>query len=273
MSIIQVKFGCFSQNALKTLHKNAGFFSCCSVLLHLIVKFYNLNRRLPNIVDTSESFNWYKPEGKEHQDIFLDFFSHNRDIRIPFVNPILFEQSYQFRSFHEIHLQTLVPFIQKYFYPSPRIQTIIKKIKIKYQSFLQNIEKNVCVLFFRGNDKKTECLLPMYSLYVEQAKQLLKLNPSLIFLIQSDETEFIETMLQVFPTNSFYFKDETRNINHSNTSVDIIDMAKNTNYYFSQYFLSITIIMSQAKYVVCNLGNCSLWIALFRGHSQNIILV
>ena len=62
-------------------------------------------------------------------------------------------------------------------------------------------------------------------------------------------------------------------MNHTNSSVDIIDKEKNTNYYFSQHFLSITMIMSQAKYVVCNLGNCSLWIALFSGHSQNIILV
>ena len=112
-----------------------------------------------------------------------------------------------------------------------------------------------------------------YSRYIEQAKKLLKINPSFIFLVQSDETEFIETMLREFPTNSFYFKDEIRHMNHTNSSVDIIDKEKNTNYYFSQHFLSITMIMSQAKYVVCNLGNCSLWIALFSGHSQNIILV
>jgi len=272
-SITQVNFGRFSRNGLKIDHKNAGFFSCCCVLLHLIVEFYNLNHRLPNIIDTSESFNWYKPTGKESQDIFLDFFSPDREIRIPFRHPILFEQSYQYRSFHEIQLQTIHPFIRKYFSPSPSIQNIIQTIKTKYQSFLQNLEENVCVLFFRGNDKKTECELPTYSRYIEQAKKLLEINPSIIFLVQSDETEFIETMLKEFPTNSFYFKDEIRHMNHTNSSVDIVNMTKNTNYYFSQHFLSITMIMSQAKYVVCNLGNCSLWIALFRGHSQNIILV
>jgi roadblock/LC7 domain-containing protein len=84
--------------------------------------------------------------------------------------------------------------------------------------------------------------------------------------------EFIERMLKEFPTNSFYFKDEIRVINkNNNISVDKIDTF--TNFLYSQYYLAITKIMSKCKYVVCNTGNCSLWITLFRGNADNVVQV
>ena len=39
---------------------NSGFFSCCSVKLTEIVKFINLNKRLPDHVDSSKQFRLYK---------------------------------------------------------------------------------------------------------------------------------------------------------------------------------------------------------------------
>ena len=38
-----------------------GFFSCCSTRLEKIIEFFNLNKVLPEEVDTSEQYNWYKP--------------------------------------------------------------------------------------------------------------------------------------------------------------------------------------------------------------------
>ena len=76
-------------------------------------------------------------------------------------------------------------------------------------------------------------------------------------------------MTREFPNNSFYFKDEIRTMNKSNElSVDKINPA--ANFLYSQYFLAITIIMSKCKYIVCTTGNCSLWIALFRGNTKNL---
>ena len=42
------------------INHNSGFFSCCSVKLREIVDFINSNKRIPDIVDSSEQFKWYK---------------------------------------------------------------------------------------------------------------------------------------------------------------------------------------------------------------------
>jgi hypothetical protein len=159
----------------------------------------------------------------------------------------------------------ICPFIHKFFSPSTQIQNIIQTIETKY-----NIDyTNICVLFYRGNDKITETELSGYDRVIEKANQILSENPNILFLIQSDETEFIDVITQNFPSNSFYFKDETRHMNKQNSSVDLI--FKETNLHFSKLYLAITIIMSKCKYVVCgSSGNCSIWITFYRGNADNV---
>ena len=55
---------------IKITH-NAGFFSCCSVKLTEIVEFINSNKRLPDIVDSSEQFIVYKNDKDKDKDITL----------------------------------------------------------------------------------------------------------------------------------------------------------------------------------------------------------
>jgi hypothetical protein len=45
---------------------------------------------------------------------------------------------------------------------------------------------------------------------------------------------------------------------------------KEMNSEFSQYYLSITIIMSKCKYIICGSGNCSIWIMLYRENNKNV---
>ena len=45
----------------------------------------------------------------------------------------------------------------------------------------------------------------------------------------------------------------------------------NQNNEFSKYYLAITMIMSECKYVVCgSSGNCSIWIMFYRGNADNV---
>jgi hypothetical protein len=123
------------------------------------------------------------------------------------------------------------------------------------------------ILFFKK--ATTETLLPSFEEYNDQIKIILekeKDNKKFKFLIQSDETEFIETMTPRFP--SFYFKDEIRHMPKQLSTVDKV--YKHTNYKFSKYYLAITIIMSRCKFVVCGTGNCSLWITLYRENADNV---
>ena len=175
----------------------------------------------------------------------------------------------QFSNYKDIHFKDTNKLIKKYFTPSNEINKIIQTIEDKYKELEKGSNyQNICVLFYRGNDKNKETITGGYEEYLEKAELLLKENPNIQFLVQSDETEFLELVMKRFPTNSFYFKDEIRHMNRCNTSVDLVNSKE--NYGYSKKFLAITYIMSKCEYIICNSGNCSLWIMLYRGKANNV---
>jgi hypothetical protein len=267
---------------LKCTH-NFGFFSCCSVKLNDIIDYFNYHKNIPNEVDSSAQFEWYKIN--KTGDITYDYFEHYNNINnndnlntiIKTTNYIDYNNHKQFVNYATLDYNTINPFIKKYFSPSKEINTMIETIEKKYNigvnsssnSVIDTIDyNNICVLFYRGNDKNTETIICNYNEYIDKAKIILKSNPTIQFLIQSDETEFIDIFTALFPNNSFYFKDEIRHIKKCNSTVDKV--MREQNYLFSKYYLAITIIMSKCKYIVCGSGNCSMWIMFYRGHSNNI---
>ena len=242
-----------------------GFFSCCSGKLYFITCYFNDAKKLPDEVDSSKQFTWYK---NTERDITYDYFEHYNNVneKIIYNNDVKYEDTYQYINYKLLNYKEILPFIKKYFSPSRQILNIVKSIEEKYK--IQSYD-NICVLFYRGNDKATETELCSYKLVLKKANEVLSKNPNIKFLIQSDETEFITLMRKTFPTNSFYFKDEIRSINRQCSTVDIL--LKDKNYEFSKYYLAITIIMSKCKYVVCgSSGNCSIWIAFYRGNANNM---
>lgn len=320
---------------------HCGFFACCALKLTDIVYFINCNEKMPDLVDSSQHFNWYKNEN-ETKDITYEYFEHydNRDniITIPsgdanrasyFTDPlpeihkkiiivdndviteydefvtikinttnkptikiyygVIFNNAIdvtnicmkmtncysnyypnyfhmdQFTDYSKVDYEHITPLISKYFHPAKNIKDIINNIEKKYNLTYENI----CVLFYRGNDKITETELCGYDEYLKYANQIIIKNPNISFLIQSDETEFIEFMTTKFPNNSFYFKDEIRHIKKCNSTVDI-EMHSEIKE-FSKKYLAITIIMSKCKYIICGSGNCSIWIMLYRGNAENVI--
>lgn len=239
----------------------AGFFSCCSVKLYNIVNYINSKSKLPHIVDSTNSFQWYKNNPND-KDISYEYFEHynniNNSIDFRFIN---YDHEHQFTNYANLDYNVL-PIVEKYFTPSLKIKEIINMMEIKYKLDYDNI----CVLFYRGNDKITETKLSDYNDYLIYAKSIMLENPNIIFLIQTDETEFIQFIMKHLP-NSFYFKDEIRHMPKCKNTVDKI-MGQNN--LFSKYYLAITIIMSKCKYIVMGSGNCSIWIILYRGHNKNI---
>lgn len=241
---------------------NSGFFSCCSVRLEKIIEYFNQNKKIPLIVDSSAQFDWYKPP-RTHKASIVDTYFTIDPSGIEFKKLIMYEHTYQFLNYKTIDYTSIQPFILKYFNPSNEIQEIVNKIETKYSLDY----KNLCVLFYRGNDKITETELSSYNEYILRAKELQQQNPSIQFLLQSDETEFFETLFKEFP-KSIWFKDEIRHIKKENTTVDKV--FKDDNYEFSKYFLAITLIMAKCKYIVCGSGNCSIWIAFYRGNAEGM---
>ncbi len=245
---------------------NHGFFSCSTMKLHYIIKYFNDNKKLPNEVDSKNCYGWYKKTFNDN-DITFHYFKHYNGIplNIDYNRDIDYNEWYQFRRYNKLDFEGIIPFINKYFSPSDLILKIIEEMENKYEIDYNNI----VVLFFRGNDKSTEVPeLPSYDEYIYYGKIALEQNPNLKFLIQSDETDFITTMAKTFP-NNIIFRDEIRHIQDRTSTVDKIDPS--TNFKYSLNYLAITIIMSKCKYIICNAGNCAIWIMLYRGNANNII--
>jgi len=242
-----------------------GFFSCCSVRLHDIINYYNIYKKLPIMVDSKSQFTWYKIN--KHQDITFDYFeNYNDTLNIEYKNEYInYIESLQFSDYNNINFNSIKPFIEKYFSPSLQIKNIIYNIEQKY-----NLDyDNICVLFYRGNDKITETHLCNYNEYIKYAIDQIKKNKNIKFLIQSDETEFIELFIYLFPFNYICFKDEIRHMKKCNNTVDKC-ITQNIDI-FSKNYLAITIIMSKCKYIICGSGNCSIWIMLYRNNNNNVL--
>jgi len=238
------------------------------VRLNEIVDYLNKNKECPGIVDTSEQFKWYKPEG-EIRDITYDYF--NKDLEdnlvVPFTGFVDYIHQYQFIDYKKIDYNSIIPLLKKYFTPSLQIQEIINNMEKKYN--LEKQYENICVLFHRGNDKVTETMICPYEHTFYNARLIKKKNPKIRFLIQSDETEFIQKALEQFP-GSIVFNDEIRHMNKNESRTVDFDVRDNI-FEFSKKYLAITIIMSKCKYIICGSGNCSIWIMLYRGNANNII--
>jgi hypothetical protein len=292
-----------SEESVKLNNYESGFFSQCTLILCGIVDYINYFKKTPQVVNSSNSFIWYKPNEfvEKNKDITLEYFD------FPTIRPeektscslypsesklnelviddekIDFYINHQWYDYRTVNYSKICPIINKFFSPSLKILNIIKNIENKYNFPSQATEnwsspslrsgeslnyENICVLFYRGNDKAIESKLCGYEEYVHYSELIYEKNPNIQFLIQSDETEFIEFMTNKYPNNSFYFKDEIRHIKKQMNTVDKI--FKENNYIFSKYYLAITIIMSKCKYIICGSGNCSIWIMLYRGNSNNI---
>ena len=246
---------------LKIEH-NWGFFSCCSVVIHYLADLINTSHARSVILDTSNSFSWYK-KNETDGDIMPEYFKPYDHTELIDGDLLDFTHNHQYIDYTKLRFDQLNPIVQKYFTPNDTIEDIVKDIETRYGITDYN---NICTIFYRGNDKCLEAKMCSYDEFIEKARLVESQRPGVRFLIQSDETEFLDRMSSEFK-NSFYLKDDIR---HINRAVDTVDRRyKESNNEYSKKYLAITLIMAKCKYVICPSGNCSLWIALFRKNANN----
>lgn len=238
-----------------------GFFSYCSVTLLQIMLYFNKNKKIPYYVDMSKIFTFFKKN--ENDDISEVFFKKN-DNNININNDTFINIIDQFDDYSNINFVYYNQFIQKYFTLSDEINNIILNIEHKY-----NINyDNTCCIFLRGNDKITETIIPDYDEIYNKLNDIIPDKENINFLLQSDESEFF-SFFKLKLKNIIIFNDEIKHINKQNTSINhIIDY--DNKIILIKNFLAIVKIMSKCKYVICNAGNISLWITLFRNNNDNI---
>ena len=247
------------------INHNAGFFSCCSVRLGSIVNHFNKYKSLPKYVDSSSQFRWYK---EFNTDVTFQYFEYYNvvDEDINYTEDVDYHDTKQFSFYTNLNFEKINPFVRNYFSPSKLVQSKINDMIEKY-----NIDfENTCSLFHRGHDKCTEHKICTHEEKIEQARKVLEKYPNIRFLIQSDETEFIDKALAAFPNNSFYCKDEIFHMPHNPTSLIDYTFKENPEER-AQNFLAVLILMSKCKHLVVSAGNCDIWIVLFRGHANNLI--
>lgn len=252
---------------------NCGFFSCCYVRLDEILKYYNLHKKLPSKVDSTDQFKDYKP-GDHSENIVPYFFVEDQkyldSIDIVFTKPLQISSSHeepQFSNYRLLNFDDMKPFLKKYFSLSNDVKNCITFLDNKYS--LSDINyNNICAIFFRGNDKSKETNQPSYEEMIQKASTILTHNPNIKFLIQTDEREFLEAFLKCFPNNSFYFK-EIPNTPKMYGSMQHI-LPPQYKIPCTQLFVAAIHIIARCKYVIHTSGNCELWIALTRGHANGL---
>jgi hypothetical protein len=234
---------------------DSGFFSNCNIILTNIIDYFNINKKLPKEIITYKLFNIYK--SKQNQDIYKEIFdlstnSFTYEKKIKFNNEG-FEN--QFSDYKLLNLNDIQPFFQKYFKPTPIILNNVDFLLNKYNIDLNN---EICGVFYRGNDKVKETQKPPYSEFILKAKELMKKNNKLKFVVQTDELEFLNVFLTEFP-NSIYFEEVPAICSSNNTNCG----QQLKNEYKVKHtidFLSIIYIFSKLKYLITTSGNCEMFI-------------
>ena len=238
-----------------------GFFAECAHILRLISIFFNENKILPTIIDTSHLFDTYRPSNIQG-DIKPHFFKTRDDINITYREDIKSSIDLQFQKYNEIDYTKITPFIDKYFSPTQEILDIETKIINKY-----NINVNeYCAVYYRGTDKKEETIIGSLDTYLDKMNELLINEPNIKFIIQSDSKDFIDKVKIQF--NSVSFDEENM---PSTTDKGIHnEHSPDENYIQIKNFLAIVYLISKCKYIICSSGNCSIWMMLYRGNGNNI---
>ena len=230
------------------LNNNYNFFYYCTIRLNKLIKYINFKKKIPDY-DNSTQFELYNID-----NITYEYFNHYNDFdNIIYELDININYNWNY-DFNKYEYNKIIPIINKYFSPSLKINIIIKDIEKKY-----NLKyNNICVLYYNTIKYNTIC---QYNYYINYSKLIIKENPNIIFLIQSNKIEFIKFMKNMYPNNSFYFNDENQYI---------YNIKQYENKLCFKYILALTIIISDCKYIICNSENYSRWIIFYRCNNKNV---
>lgn len=244
---------------LKITH-NAGFFSCFSKRLEAIIWFFNKNKRLPYLVDSQDQFSLFK--SSPVQNLIPLFFKEN-EIKIEYKQHLDFYNDMQFLRYEQLDFSGLRPFIEKYFSPSQEVERVVSEYEKKYHIDYHN----TCVVFYRGNDKFTETKVAGYETFLSKAREFKLNNPTIKFLVQTDEAEFLEIFLKEFP-NSLFFAETPVMSKKKSTIHDELPLDDRAEH--GKTFFAAILALSKCRHIITHSGNGALWCVLYRGNMQNV---
>lgn len=247
-----------------SIRHNAGFFSCCTIRLIEIIKFFNQHKRLPASIDDKEQFAFFK---KNPEDYVVPEFFKTTDFPVEHTKEVVVTEEpgeVSFGDYSKLHFEDVNPFLYKYFSPSDAVWNICSKYEANYQIDFQN----TCAIFYRGNDKKRECEITPYEDFINKAQEVLDANPDIRFLVQPDETEFLQAFTKAFPGRCFNFK-ETPHMRRKDSAI-FYELPSDKKMDHGQHFLAAVLTMSRCKHVITHSGNGGMFCVLYRGNFDNV---
>ena len=172
---------------------NGGFFSCCTIRLIEIVNFFNNNKKLPTIVDSSTQFDFYKSKSEDLSKFYFtekeNNIEYNFDIKLSKT-----DDEEQFSDYELLNISDVNPFVEKYFSLSDEVNSMVLKMGEKY-----NIEyENTIAVFYRGNDKVKETNIGSYDEFLNKTLECSNSNPEKKIIIQ---TAIQKPMIRTHPMN------------------------------------------------------------------------
>ena len=265
----ELSYGGYSNGNTVVVRHNAGFFSNMSIRLRNIIEYIADEGKLPEIVDSSYQFSWYKKANENLQPYYLKDCIPLQDIPTPKELWISTEQNddkkidFQWVDYRTINYVMLTPLLQKYFHPSDFVLDTIATLIQKYELLLDN----TCAVFYRGNDKNREMTIAPYQMFIDKAKEVKERNPEIKFLVQPDEPAFLEAFLKEFP-DSVYFLETP--MCKDKQLCTVLELEQEERALFGARFFAAVLIMASCKEVIVHSGNGSFWLSLYRGNSQGV---
>jgi hypothetical protein len=224
-----------------------------------IIEYFNENKFLPDVVDSSEQFQMLK---SRPGDLTHFFFEKETKENLTELNGCEFHPDIQFLKYDTLNLLEIRKFISIYFEPTDFIKSLVTNLETKY-----NLDyENLCSVFYRGNDKSKETNLASYESFFEKVDQVISKNPNVKLLVQTDELEFRNEFSKKY--KDFIQFDEIPVIPKSMTFVTGALPVEHRQLATAQ-FLAATIVVSKCKWLVSHSGNCGIWAFFFRGGVEN----
>lgn len=252
---------------------NAGFFSNSSIALQDIMIYYKQHGRLPDIVDRTIQYTFYKSDPvsdlipfyfDEKEGFGKDELPLNVEINItkqPNIDP-------QYSDYKQLDFYCLKPFIDKFFTPSEGVE-----YWVKYLSEGNDIDfENTIAVFYRGNDKNRETQCAPYEKFISQAEYIRQLHihetgKEPRFLVMPDENEFMLAFKEFHP-NAFTFHELPAM--KKKDSANFLELPTADRAEYGKKFFAAVLIMSKCKYLITHSGNGGLWSVIYRGNAENV---
>lgn len=120
--------------------------------------------------------------------------------------------------------------------------------------------KDRCSVIYRGNDKVKEIERTPYDAIIDIAFQ----SGYNKFFLQTDEVEFYEYFIQIFPDTL-----SNENIPRIKTNYDSYVVSENLTFFAQEFLATLHALSTTSPAIITNTGNIGIWSAIFRGNLEN----